>query len=351
MIGDDAPRACGPEGAALGARARRGGALGRQPDRPHDLLGRPPTSSCGSTRPHEWPVFQRRRTVVLVAGVILMFFDIGGEDAKEKAVKKRAKEKLKSRQREAVAHQGPVVRVTVGGGRRDAECWRGDLGWSAMPRIARMGRALIFVGLFFCTTALIRRASSGQTRRSSGRPEVGRRGATGIGSRKEPRALRSRPSSATARRRSSLESSRRLALIAIGIAAARTRPRREAAARRTRADRRWGPRQSDRVAYVKARSRTSSTGMSAGTSWPIFNVADAALLVGVVLPYAASAVGRRTARYASDMTRLALLALLVAGCGRSVDPFRGRGRYVAVRELRQRQHARWCDRRRHQRAT
>jgi signal peptidase II len=49
---------------------------------------------------HEWPVFNVA-DVVLVAGVILMFFDIGGEDAKEKAVKKRAKDKLKSRQREA----------------------------------------------------------------------------------------------------------------------------------------------------------------------------------------------------------------------------------------------------------
>ena len=49
---------------------------------------------------HEWPVFNIA-DVVLVVGVILMFFDIGGENKKEKERKKRSKEKARERARAA----------------------------------------------------------------------------------------------------------------------------------------------------------------------------------------------------------------------------------------------------------
>lgn len=49
---------------------------------------------------HEWPVFNVA-DVVLVVGVILMFFDIGGENKKEKLRKKKAREKARERARAA----------------------------------------------------------------------------------------------------------------------------------------------------------------------------------------------------------------------------------------------------------
>jgi signal peptidase II len=49
---------------------------------------------------HEWPVFNIA-DVVLVVGVILMFFDIGGENKKEKERKKKSKERAKERARAA----------------------------------------------------------------------------------------------------------------------------------------------------------------------------------------------------------------------------------------------------------
>lgn len=49
---------------------------------------------------HEWPVFNIA-DVVLVVGVILMFFDIGGENKKEKERKKRSRAKARERARAA----------------------------------------------------------------------------------------------------------------------------------------------------------------------------------------------------------------------------------------------------------
>ena len=49
---------------------------------------------------HEWPVFNIA-DVVLVVGVGLMFFDIGGENKKDKQKKKASKEAAKKRAREA----------------------------------------------------------------------------------------------------------------------------------------------------------------------------------------------------------------------------------------------------------
>jgi signal peptidase II len=49
---------------------------------------------------HEWPVFNIA-DVVLVVGVILMFFDIGGENKKDKERKKKSKERAKERARAA----------------------------------------------------------------------------------------------------------------------------------------------------------------------------------------------------------------------------------------------------------
>ena len=49
---------------------------------------------------HEWPVFNIA-DVVLVVGVILMFFDIGGESKREKERKKRSKQKARERARAA----------------------------------------------------------------------------------------------------------------------------------------------------------------------------------------------------------------------------------------------------------
>jgi signal peptidase II len=49
---------------------------------------------------HEWPVFNVA-DVVLVVGVILMFFDIGGENKQDKLRKKKSKEKARERARAA----------------------------------------------------------------------------------------------------------------------------------------------------------------------------------------------------------------------------------------------------------
>jgi signal peptidase II len=49
---------------------------------------------------HEWPVFNVA-DVVLVVGVILMFFDIGGENKKDKLRKKKSREKARERARAA----------------------------------------------------------------------------------------------------------------------------------------------------------------------------------------------------------------------------------------------------------
>ena len=49
---------------------------------------------------HEWPVFNVA-DVVLVVGVILMFFDIGGENKKDKLRKKKAREKARERAKAA----------------------------------------------------------------------------------------------------------------------------------------------------------------------------------------------------------------------------------------------------------
>lgn len=48
---------------------------------------------------HEWPVFNIA-DVVLVAGVILMFFDVGGENKREKQAKKARKEAARKKARE-----------------------------------------------------------------------------------------------------------------------------------------------------------------------------------------------------------------------------------------------------------